>query len=354
MIKNKNTENFNIFAEENIKKFILIHYGLEDSSVSMIKFKDTDKQRAVYKVHHKGNDYCLKKVYFDKANLLFVYSALEWLYKNGIKTPKFLNSLSGNKFVKFNDMYFILTIWIDGIKCDFDNSEHLITSIKQLAGIHSCSRNFSPIEGSEKRIGFSDYYISILKHFNQLLTCYNTAFKINDNFSNEYINNFDDNLKLAKWALYLSSNINNKELSSSLCHGDYVNKNIIFDLNSKIWTIDLDKCKIDYSAHDLGYFLRRLLRRGNTKFDVELTLSILRAYNEISPLTPSDIRYVLAYVCFPQKFWKLSRDYYKNIKKCNKDSFLHLLKKTNEKTYFQLKFIEEIYLRIKSEYGFNL
>lgn len=354
MDRKKEHQIIDIFSEENIKKNILTHYGLENAKVNIVKFKDTDKQRAVYKVCYKEKCYCLKKVYFDEANLLFVYSSLEWLWQNGIKTPKLLNTLYGNKFVKFNNMYFILTIWIDGMKCDFDNLDHVIISAKQLAAFHSCSRKFTPIEGSEKRIGFSDYYISTLKHFNQILISYNTAYKLLDDYSIEFLEKFDDNLELAKWSLYLSSHIDNNELSSSLCHGDYVNKNIIFDKSTRIWVIDLDKCKLDYSARDLGYFLRRLLRRDHTRFDVELTLSILREYNAIAPLTPSDIRYILAYVCFPQKFWKISRDYYKNIKKCNKQAFVTLLKKSNEKTYFQLKFIKEISARVELEYGFKL
>lgn len=320
----------------------------------MVKFKDTDKQRAVYKINKSGVSYCLKKVYFDEKNLLFVYSALEWLWKNGIKTPTLLNTLSKEKYVKFKNMFFILTPWIDGVKCDFDNLDHLVISIRQLAGIHAYSRKFKPILGSENRVGLSDYYISTTKHFEQLLSYYNLACKSSDKFSNEYIKTFDNNLELAKASLYLTSNINNDELSKSLCHGDYVNKNIIFDYNSNIWVIDLDKCRFDYSARDFGYFLRRLLRRDTTCFDIELTLSLLREYNNITNLTPSDLRYILAYVAFPQRFWKISRDYYKNVTKCNKYAFFTLLKKSNDKTYFHLKFIKEIIPRIESEYGFKL
>ncbi|BFK81872.1 CotS family spore coat protein [Clostridium baratii] len=343
-----------IFSEQSMKDNVLIHYGLENAKVNIVKFKNTDKQRAVYKVCYKGNCYCLKKVYFDEANLLFVYSALEWLWQNGIKTPKLLNSLDGNKYVKFNDMYFILTIWINGVKCDFDNVNHVLTSSRQIAGIHSCSKNFFPIKGSENRKGFDDYYISISKHHEQLIENYNLANKIKDSFSNEFLKHYEDNLKLSKYSLMISSNIDCNELSRSLCHGDYVNKNIIFDFEKNIWVIDLDKCKLDYSARDLSYLLRRLLRRDSTLFNIELTLSILREYNEIHPLSQSDIRYILSYIAFPQRFWKVSRDYYKNIRKCNKYSFLTLLKKSNETVYFHLKFMKKIIPRIESEYGFKL
>ena len=53
-----------IFSPNNIKKFILPYYGLENSNVKIIKFKDTDKQRAVYKVENKDKFYCLKWDFF--------------------------------------------------------------------------------------------------------------------------------------------------------------------------------------------------------------------------------------------------------------------------------------------------
>ncbi len=51
------------------------------------------------------------------------------------------------------------------------------------------------------------------------------------------------------------------------------------------------------------------------------------SYEKLRPLNLDEYKYVLAYLSFPQKFWKITRDYYNNIKKCNHNSFLYLLKK---------------------------
>ena len=92
--------------------------------------------------------------------------------------------------------------------------------------------------------------------------------------------------------------------------------------------------------------MRRLLKRENTKWNLDLALSILKTYNEYSPLTESDLRYLISYICFPQKYWKISRDYYKNINKCNKSAFLTLLSnataKTDLKYDFALRIIDEV------------
>lgn len=326
------------FSTENIKNTILPFYNLQNSDISMVKFKDTDKQRAVYKIQHNNNNFCLKKIYFSETELLYVYSALEWLWRNGLNVTRLLPTASGGRYVNYNNILFILTPWIDGEKCSFDNREHLSKSIEELAKFHKKTYNFRPIIENPNRQSFQDHYISTKKHFEQLLEISNESFSHKDKFSKFFSDNLDNNLALAKISLEVASKINKDELKRSLCHGDYVNKNIIFDNDNKLWIIDFDKCKMDYSAHDISYFLRRLLKRENTNWDFNLTLSLLKIYNKTSNLSKSDLQYIVSYITFPQKYWKISKDYYKNIRKCNKNAFLTLLTKANNKIYNQLEF----------------
>jgi len=341
-------------SPEIIKLNVLPYYNLQNAKVSIIKFKDTDKQRAVYKIDFKEKSYCLKKVYYSINDLLFVYSAIEWLYRNNIRVPKLLPTIDNNRFVSYEDMLFILTPWINGEKCSFDNINHVMLSVKKLSTLHSISRNFQPILGSSIKEGFDDYYISTLKHFENLLQSSNEAFKYKDTFSRHFISTFDTNLNLAKISLDISNKINNNNLSKSLCHGDFVNKNLIFPDDLNPWIIDFDKCKRDYSAKDLGYFMRRLLKRENTKWNIDLALPLLKAYDEISPLTECDLRYLVSYICFPQKYWKISRDYYKNIHKCNKSAFLSLLLKSTSKANLQYDFALRIINAVEKNFNIIL
>lgn len=335
----------------NIKKYILPLFSLENASVSMVKFKDTDKQRAVFKIETERNSYCLKKVYYNEESLLFVYSAMEWLYRNNLNVPRLLPSKNNSRFVLFNNMIFILTPWVAGDKCDFDNSTHINLSCQTLGKIHKVSKNFFPIEGSTKREGLEDFHLSTSKHFNQLLENANYANNIKDRFSNIYLNNLDYNLDLAKLSLEISSTIDSSDLSTSLCHGDYVNKNIIIDDKDNVFIIDFDKCKYDYSSYDISYFLRRLLKRPTTNWDVQITIDVLNSYLKENTLTSSDFQYILAYLAFPQKYWKISRDYYKNIKKCNKKSFVTLLEKGLERTANQLEYVNNMIIILEKYYN---
>jgi CotS family spore coat protein len=332
----------------------LPYYNLQKSKISIIKFKNTDKQRAVYRIEVKDKSYCLKKVYYNINDLLYVYSAIEWLYRHNIKVPKLLPTVDNNRFVSYQDMLFILTPWIRGEKCNFDNINHVILSVEKLSNIHSKSRNFNPILGSSIKKGFDDYYISTLKHFQDLLQTSNEAYKYKDTFSRHFISSFDTNLRLARISLNISNKIDANNLSKSLCHGDFVNKNLIFPDDLDPWVIDFDKCKTDYCAKDLAYFMRRLLKRENTNWNINLALSILETYNKSCPLTDSDLRYLISYICFPQKYWKISKDYYKNIHRCNKNAFLTLLLNATSKVDFQYDFALSIIDTVQKKFNITL
>jgi len=328
----------NLLSEENVKKFVLPSYGLENSSISSIKFKDTDKQRAVYKVESDTDCFCLKKVYFQKEDLLFIYSAMEWFSRNNINVPKILPTLKRERYVNYEGMLFILTPWVSGIKCDYDNIDHLLNSTSNLAKMHLVSSKFNPISGSKLRTSFDDIYISSKKHFEQLLVCSNKAFKYKDNFSKLFLENFQDNLLLSQISLEIAASINVNNLNSSLCHMDYVNKNIIIGDNNEVYVIDFDKCSSDYSVHDVSYFLRRLMKRENTLWDLDLAKKCLDVYDALRPQNIDEYKYIMVYLTFPQKYWKISRDYYNNINKCNKSAFYTLLSKACDRNKEQLAF----------------
>jgi CotS family spore coat protein len=342
---------YSLLSEDNLKLHVLPQFGLENGDISQIKFKDSEKQRAVYKIDCDGQSYCLKKVYFQVPDLLFVYSAIEWLFRNGINVPRILPTKSQGRFVEYSNMFFILTPWIDGIKCSYDNPQHVLDASSTLSNMHRCTRHFIPVRGSTARNGFEDISGSLQKHFQQLLNCSNLAFKYKDRFSKIFLQSFDTNIILAQTALNIASTIHTDNLSKTLCHLDYVNKNIIFDNENRLWVIDFDKCKMDYCVHDIAYFLRRILKRDNTKWDLQLAMESLKLYEDIHPLSLDEYKYLIVYLSFPQKYWKISRDYYNNINKCNKSSFITLLNKSTDKNDYQMQFIQEFKVYIEDKFN---
>lgn len=328
-----NSTNTEFMSAEELKQNVLSNYNFNILNIENIKFKDTEKQRAVFKISSSKGDKCLKKVYYDEPTLLFIYSVIEWLNVKGISCPKLIPTKQGLRYVKYNNNLFIATNWIDGRKCNYDDNSDVIASARNLAKIHKFSKGFKPIPGSIIHKNDPDIIPSYSKHFLQLLEFSNKAFIIKDKFSKLYLDSFDYNIEKAQESVYLLSTIDfSKPLGDevslyAICHNDYVNKNIIFSEDENIHIIDFDKTKMDAPVFDICSFLKRILKRKNTSWDFEVFRSAIEGYEEIRPLSEREYKTILAILMFPQKYWKISRDYYRNIKKCNKESFATILKK---------------------------
>jgi CotS family spore coat protein len=316
-----------LLSANNIKKNVLPYYNLSsNSTIYQVKFKDTDKQRAVYKIESNSREYCLKKVYYEVDELLFVYSAIEWLYRNNINVPRILSTADHGRYVRYNDMLFILTDWVKGDKCNFDDLDNLNMTSRNLGKLHDISLGFSPILGSKHKEGFNNLTESLTKHTLQLVENEKLALRYKDYFSNIYTLSFRNSIPLANLSTTIANTIKYDNLSTSICHNDYVSKNLIIN-QDKVFVIDFDKCRYDYCAFDISYCLRRLMRRETTCWNGDLAINFLQQYELNHPLTLDDYKYILAYLAFPQKYWKLSRDYYNNISRCNKKAFINLLNK---------------------------
>ncbi|SHJ45149.1 spore coat protein, CotS family [Hathewaya proteolytica DSM 3090] len=318
---------------ENIKTYVLPLYQLNDGHVEYVKFKNTNKQRAVYKITLGEKEYCLKKVYYGVDKLLFIYSAIEWWSRHHIKVPYLLPSKDKKRYAIYNEMLFILTPWIHGDKCDYDNINNLHLLFNNLSKMHKSSLDFFPMEYAKTVEDYSDIYCSLKKHWKNLFQFYDMASEIKDRFSLKYMYTFSKNNVLAQLSCNAARIIDFDKLTKSLCHGDYVNKNIIFtEEKNEISVIDFDKVSMNYVARDISYALRRILKRESTNWDFQLLIELIHEYNKNLSLTKDDYIYIFAYLSFPQKYWRISRDYFNNIEKCNKDTFYTLLCKATAHT----------------------
>lgn len=328
-----------LISNKEIKNNILPHFNINATEIMQIKFKDTDKQRCVYKISTENNvNYCLKKVYYSVDDFLFIYCAIEWLFRKGILVPKILPSNDGNRFYICNKMLFILTPWINGEKCNYDLEKHILLSIKNLSKMHKISRDFYPLPHVKLKKLDDQLYPSIKKHFNNLLNLNNYAFKINDTFSTLFLNKFPINETLCKISSEAALSIDYSLLSKSIVHNDYVNKNLIINEQNELYVIDFDKCKFGYSVQDLCYSLRRLLKRNSVKWNFGTFNKIINTYEETNSLSLHEFLYLLSYLSFPQKYWRISKDYYNNLSKYNKKMYISLLSKDLNKCEAQLIF----------------
>lgn len=345
---------------QSIRTNILSHYPYHVYEIIPIKFKDTDKQRAVYRFETDDGPKCLKKVYFDEANLLFVYSVIQWFYNCGINVPKLLPTKSGGRYVNFNNDLFIVTDWVEGRKCDYDTDDDICKAAENLGKMHKCSYNFKPVYGSFIRKDDADWNKTFRRRYLQLLQLSNEAFTCKDEFSKIFLGCFDYYYERASHAVSVLNLVNSKILMSpvndhnTICHLDYVNKNLIFTYTGELYVIDFDKSKIDIPIHDLGTFLKRILKRNSTCWDFDILIKTLENYEKQRKLSIEEVLGLFAFLEFPQKYWKLSRDYFNNIKGCNRKLFISMLKKVSEQKEGHKEFCKKYQSFIKERYNVKL
>lgn len=343
-----------------IRTNILSNYPYNIYEIIPIKFKDTDKQRAVYKFESSDGPKCLKKVYFDEANLLFVYSVIQWFYSNGINVPKILPTKCGGRYVRFNDDLFIVTDWIEGRKCDYDNDYDVCKAAENLGKMHRLSYDFRPISGSCIKKDETDWHKVFSRRHHQLLQFSNTAFALKDEFSKIYLSCFDCYSERAAHAVTILNKIDNEKFTypaeklNTICHLDYVNKNLIFTYTGDLYVIDFDKSKIDMPIHDLGTFLKRILKRTNTSWNFQILTMSINSYEKERKLSLEELLGLFVFLEFPQKYWKISRDYFSNVKECNKKLFVSMLKQVSEQKDEHNIFCQEFMSLIEERYGINL
>ncbi|KPU44091.1 spore coat protein I [Oxobacter pfennigii] len=345
---------------DELKLQILSQYPFEVYDVLPIKFKDTDKQRAVYKVSCSDGFKCLKKVYFDESNLLFVYSVIQWFSINGIGVPKLLPTKSGGRYVKYNDNLFIVTDWVEGRKCNYDNEEDVAIAAENLGRMHRLSYCFKPIPGSFIRKEEINWYKSFNKKMLQLIEYYNKLTKSKKEFSRLFIENFDYYFERAKHAVKILSMLDMDELASpsekynTICHLDYVNKNLIITPEGSLYVIDFDKSKIDIPIHDIGTFLKRILKRKGTSWDFDILKLTLENYETQNQLTKTELLALYAFLEFPQKFWKVSRDYVSSKSNLNSKIQLPILTKTISQITDNYEFCFKFQNYLENRYDINL
>lgn len=320
------------FAVENPINKILDCYDIKVNSIEEIKYKDSRKPRAVYHIFTDKSEMCLKKVCYPEGELLFIYSATEWLNLNNINCPKLYNTKKKLKYVKHYNELYTLTEWINGRKADYDRMGDIESMAYTLGCMHRCSSGFTPIPGSTIKQNKRDYFKANYKRFLQLFAFHEQALRIRDKFSEEFLKHDDYYITSAWNSLKTLSRIDIYNLKdtmnqNTLCHLDFVNKNIIFDNNEKLYIIDFDNSAFDMPVQDLCYFLRRILRRESCAWDFKVFKSALDAYSEVRRPSKAELLCMLSLLQFPQRYWRLSKNYFLN--KTNYD-IVYLIKGIKE------------------------
>ncbi len=129
------------------------------------------------------------------------------------------------------------------------------------------------------------------------------------------------------------------------CHGDFQYHNILLD-KQKISVVNFEKCTPDNQVRDLYLLMRKLLEKSG--WSVPLGKELLKAYEQLRPLSALsriDLYYRLAY---PEKFRKIVNFYYNSGKAWipgrNQEKLDKVVAQEKEKQHF----LDEVFREVRS------
>ena len=72
--------------------------------------------------------------------------------------------------------------------------------------------------------------------------------------------------------------------------------------------LNFEKCIYDSPVRDLYLFMRKLLEKSG--YAQNIGFELVKAYQEVRPLTQQDCRQLYYRLAYPEKFWKIVNFYY--------------------------------------------
>lgn len=309
----------------------LINRILDRYNLTLISYK---KVRSAYKVTTDKGDICLKRFQHGKDKAVNGNILVEGLYENNFyNTPEYIQTKNKNYFVKYKNLFFYVTKWVNGTECNLDELDEVLNCSKLLAKFHLTTKK---IDTQKFKIAnhlknWPQIYKNKLYDLSIYEKCIENK-KIKNRFDITYMENIPVFYQRGLLTLNILNNSEYYKLSKSanknhtICHDSFYYQNII-KKDNKYYIIDLDSIIIDLQITDLGKFIRRLMDKECYKWDFEKAKKMIEAYNSINKLSKDELEIMLSLIIFPHKFWKLGKKRYLKSKNWSENTYNHKLKK---------------------------
>jgi CotS family spore coat protein len=314
---------------------ILNHWDLE-----LYRF---EKICDVYKIYTQKGIKNLKVSPAVAARLQFVHQAVQHLTKKGFtQMYPLIPTVQGDTYIFDQHYAYSLFDWIEGRQSNYKNKKELIQSFRILADFHQKSYDFTAPLHSNMR----NHLGKCLKHFEErhqdLLRFKEMARNdAHDPFAVTYLANINYFLPMAEKAIAKMKKsayprlVERAKITKPFCHGDPAARNFIITPNEEVFIIDFDSCRLDLPIMDLIKFTRRVMKKYRWRYSVAKLL--IDNYQDIQPLTSSELEVMKAVFFFPQKFWRLAIRYFDQHTQYGPERLLRKFQKyVNNKDYLVL------------------
>ena len=97
----------------------------------------------------------------------------------------------------------------------------------------------------------------------------------------------------------------------TLCHQDYAAGNLAVGDDGRLYVYDMDSLSVDLPVRDIRKIWNKVMK-SRKEWDVRLMTTMMKAYQEVHPLTKEQYGVLMADVQFPHLFYGQVSKYYEN------------------------------------------
>lgn len=295
---------------------VVAFYPFTAKHIFLLSYKG---KKAVWSIQTNIGEVIMKKVPFREDDIVFMVHAIDYLKAGGIRTPGVIRTIAGRGYVKLDNEYFVVFEAVHGRNPEYENEQDLLSILSGLAAFHQASKGIESPTGMFPSFLLAEWKIDFQRRTERLAEWASKrakAIEVNsfDHLFLSHVEIFLNQCRTAitmlehscfdKWAEQTKGN-------KTLCHQDFAAGNLAIDNDGNLYVYDMDSLSVDLPVRDLRKILNKVMKKRIT-WDLQLMITMLKAYQKIHPLTKEQYGVLAADVQFPHLFYGQVAKYYEH------------------------------------------
>ncbi|MFJ8255792.1 CotS family spore coat protein [Peribacillus asahii] len=301
-----------IFSE--VVKSVIAYYPVEVKNIYLLSFKG---KKAVWSIETDIGELIMKKVPFDEDHIAFMVHAIDYLRDNGIHTPSVIKTHSGEGFVKVDGEYFVVFEAVHGRSPEYKYENELLMILKGMAAFHQASKGIESPTGKFPSFLLTEWKSDLKRRYERLVQLKEQRLQATDHneFDRQFLLHVDTFLQQCQTAMSMLNNptfdqwVEETNITKTLCHQDYAAGNLAIGSDGNLYVYDMDSLTVDLPIRDMRKILNKVMKK-ETAWDLERMIKMMKAYQEVHPLTKEQYHILAADILFPHLFYGQVTKYY--------------------------------------------
>jgi CotS family spore coat protein len=295
---------------------------LDDLSIKVLRAYDIKnagiiKEKGAYRVRLASGDFLIRKTNQAAKKIQFQHEVKENLYLAGFQNiDRFHFSTQNKPYVQLDDDIYTMTDYINYPEACFSNNADFMRILESTAKMHALLRrkNFEYASDSDffcEDISIPEYEKS-LQRIKKIKSGLNIEKRLSD-IDVMFLKNYDyytnriaqsiSKLKSSKFEDYVK-----KSISGGYVRHNNLKEENIFVNGANVYITNFSEISVGYYLFDLENIIRRYMK--NLPKDCVPIKEAINEYNKYNELSEDETEILAALLLYPQKFIKVSAQYY--------------------------------------------